>query len=64
MEMCQFSMTALVSETFDENHLPQWTDRELDFKVGQIKPNLECNYKFSIDSTPNGIQLNAKSIGK
>ena len=30
---------------------------------GYIKPNLDCNYPFSIDLAPNSISFCAKSIG-
>ena len=30
----------------------------------QIKPNLDCNYRFPIDLTRNGIPFDVKSTGK
>ena len=30
--------------------------------VVKLKPNLDCNYTFPIDLTPNGIKFDIKSI--
>ena len=39
-----------------------FTRRELYFKSGYIRPNLDCNHASPIDLTPNGMPFSIKSI--
>ena len=40
------------------------THREVDHENGYFKPNLDCNYTFTIDLAPNIILFGAKFIVK
>ena len=42
----------------------RWSDRELFSEYCESKPNLDYNYTFPIDLSPNRIPFGAKSIGK